>query len=98
MQSKIYFQLFFSNYLITTEMLMTPTSLKESAARTVKINAIPYTDEDLPRTMIDYLSSANCCVNPECKGKFSHLFLLHLSSAVFGQMTITNEKKRSFDE
>lgn len=78
---------------MTIEMLMTPTSLKESAARTVKINAIPYTDEDLPRTMIDYLSSANCCVNPECKGEFEHLFSAPLELCCYGRMTITNEKK-----
>ena len=48
---------------------MTPTSLKEISARVVKTWSLPFTQEDLPRSVIDYLSSANCCVNPECKGE-----------------------------
>lgn len=48
---------------------MTPTTLKESAARVVKISELPYSPENLPRTLIDYLSFANCCVNPNCKGE-----------------------------
>lgn len=51
------------------ELSMTPTSLKEISARVVKTYSIPYTIEDLPKTVIDYMSSANCCVNPECKGE-----------------------------
>lgn len=47
---------------------MTPTSLKEMSARVVKTYYISYTPADLPRTLIEYLSSANCCVNPNCQG------------------------------
>lgn len=47
---------------------MTPTSLKEMAARVVKVNEIPYVTGDIPRTLFDYLNCANCCVNPNCKG------------------------------
>ena len=47
---------------------MTPTSLKEISARVVKTCALPYGPSDLPKTLIEYLSSANCCVNPDCKG------------------------------
>lgn len=57
---------------------MTPTSLKEISARIVKIHSIPYGPKILPRTLIDYLNSANCCVNPNCKGKnlikFNNIF------------------------
>ncbi|CAG9800616.1 unnamed protein product [Chironomus riparius] len=49
---------------------MTPTTLKESAARVVKISELLYSPENLPRTLIDYLSFANCCVNPNCKGVY----------------------------
>lgn len=52
------------------ELSMTPTSLKEISARVVKTCSIPFSQQDLPRTVIEYLSSANCCVNPECKGVF----------------------------
>lgn len=52
-----------------TDLSMTPTTLKESAARVVKISELLYSPENLPRTLIDYLSFANCCVNPNCKGE-----------------------------
>jgi hypothetical protein len=55
-------------------MAMTPTSLKEISARVVKTCSIPFGPEDLPKTVIDYLSSANCCVNPECKGERFNTF------------------------
>lgn len=48
---------------------MTPTSLKESTARVVKTYGISYGPKILPRTLIEYLGSANCCVNPNCKGE-----------------------------
>lgn len=48
---------------------MTPTSLKELTARVVKTYAISYSPNTLPRTLIEYLNSANCCVNPNCKGE-----------------------------
>lgn len=56
-------------YALFTELSMNPTSLKEISARVVKTCSIPFSGEDLPRTVIEYLSSANCCVNPECKGE-----------------------------
>lgn len=56
-----------------TELSMTPTSLKEISARVVKTWSIPFGPQELPRTVIDYLSSANCCVNPDCKGKTHEL-------------------------
>ncbi|CRL03828.1 CLUMA_CG016203, isoform B [Clunio marinus] len=52
------------------ELAMTPTSLKEISARVVKTFGVPFEPVDVPRTIIDYLQSANCCVNPECKGVF----------------------------
>lgn len=50
-------------------MAMTPPTLKETSARVVKVNSISFSADDLPMTVIDYLLSANCCVNPECKGE-----------------------------
>lgn len=50
------------------ELSMTPASLKEISARVVKTIDYQYTEEDLPRTLIEYLNCANCCVNPKCKG------------------------------
>lgn len=55
--------------MLLIELSMTPTSLKELTARVVKTFAVPFTAKDLPKTVIDYLLSANCCVNPECKGE-----------------------------
>lgn len=70
---------------IFLELAMTPTTLKEISARVVKTCAMPFGPEDLPRSVIDYLSSANCCVNPECKGKnesFSAGFIRDLRGKV----------------
>lgn len=55
------------------ELSMTPTSLKEISARVVKTCSLSFGPQDLPRTVIDYLLSANCCVNPECKGEIEKL-------------------------
>lgn len=52
------------------DMTLNPPTLLELAARSVKVAALPYGPEDLPRTLIDYLQTANCCVNPNCKGVF----------------------------
>lgn len=51
------------------DMTLNPPSLLELAGRTVKTCAIRYGPEDLPRMLIEYLQTANCCVNPNCKGK-----------------------------
>lgn len=51
------------------DMTLNPPTLLELAARSVKVAALPFGPEDLPRTLIDYLQTANCCVNPNCKGK-----------------------------
>jgi len=52
------------------DMALNPPTLMELAARMIKVNGIKFTNEDLPRTTIDYLNNANCCVNPQCKGVF----------------------------
>lgn len=52
------------------DMTLNPPSLLELAGRAVKTSAIRYGAEDLPRTLIEYLQTANCCVNPNCKGVF----------------------------
>lgn len=67
-------------------MAMTPTSLKEISARVVKTYSLPFGPEDLPRTVIDYLSSANCCVNPACQGENKKVFTLkRLIGEVFNE-------------
>lgn len=66
------------------ELSMTPTSLKEISARVVKTCAIPFGPGDLPRTVIDYLLSANCCVNPECKGEIEKLLWNLLAEVLSG--------------
>lgn len=51
-----------------SDMTHTVPSLLELAARTVKLHSVEYGDEDLPRSLLDYLSSAHHCINPRCKG------------------------------
>lgn len=52
------------------EMAINPPSLMELSARAVKATSTKYGPEDLPHTLFEYLNSANCCVNPNCKGVF----------------------------
>ncbi|XP_053693767.1 leucine-rich repeat-containing protein 58 [Sabethes cyaneus] len=52
------------------DMTLNPPTLLELAARTVKTASVPYSPFDLPRVLIEYLQTANCCVNPNCKGVF----------------------------
>lgn len=47
-----------------------PPSLMELAGRVVKIEKVKYSALDLPRNLVNYLSSAQRCVNPQCKGKY----------------------------
>lgn len=52
------------------DMTLNPPTLLELTARVVKTASLPYGSEDLPRALIEYLETANCCVNPNCKGVF----------------------------
>ncbi|XP_046967712.1 leucine-rich repeat-containing protein 58 [Vanessa cardui] len=52
------------------DMSLQPASLLELAARTIKLHNIPIEPGDIPITLIKYLKSAQCCVNPKCKGVF----------------------------
>jgi len=47
-----------------------PPKLMELAAKCVKAKNIPYGEGDLPRNVIAYLTSAQRCVNPKCKGVY----------------------------
>lgn len=46
-----------------------PVTLLELAARSIRMNEVPYGPADLPRSLAEYLQSANCCVNPKCRGE-----------------------------
>jgi hypothetical protein len=50
-------------------MSLNPPTLLELAGRAVKVAGLNLEAGDLPKTLLDYLSCANCCVNPKCKGK-----------------------------
>lgn len=52
------------------DIILSPPSLLELAGRAVKLTHIPYGPEDLPTSLREYLSTANCCVNPKCGGVF----------------------------
>jgi hypothetical protein len=45
-----------------------PPSLMELAGRVIKIDRVKYSTADLPVHLVKYLSSAERCVNPKCKG------------------------------
>ncbi|XP_061403007.1 leucine-rich repeat-containing protein 58 [Musca vetustissima] len=52
------------------DMALNPPTLMELAARIVKTTGIEIQPGDVPQTTLEYLKSANCCVNPNCKGVF----------------------------
>ncbi|XP_004928289.1 leucine-rich repeat-containing protein 58 [Bombyx mori] len=52
------------------DMTLQPPSLLELAGRTVKLHNIPIETGGIPKTLINYLQAAQCCVNPKCKGVF----------------------------
>ncbi|XP_023299961.2 leucine-rich repeat-containing protein 58 [Lucilia cuprina] len=52
------------------DMALNPPTLMELAARIVKSSGIEVGPGDVPQTTLEYLSCANCCVNPNCKGVF----------------------------
>ena len=51
------------------EMTYEPPSLLELAGRAIKVKNIKYSTDDLPSNLVDYLHSAQSCVNPKCKGE-----------------------------
>lgn len=52
------------------DMALKPPTLLELAGRIVRASGQRPGPADVPRTLVDYLNSANCCVNPNCKGVF----------------------------
>jgi len=55
------------------DMEYQPASLLELAARVIKLEKIPYSPQDLPKSLRDFLSKGGECVNPSCSGVyFSH--------------------------
>ncbi|KAL4229287.1 Leucine-rich repeat-containing protein 58 [Mactra antiquata] len=47
-----------------------PPSLMELAGRVIKVEKVKYTASDLPLNLVNYLTSAQRCVNPKCKGVY----------------------------
>ena len=45
-------------------------SLLELSGRVVKIKNIAFSHEQLPHELVTYLNSAQCCLNPKCKGVY----------------------------
>ncbi|CAH1798045.1 unnamed protein product [Owenia fusiformis] len=52
------------------DLVFQPPSLLELAGRSVKLNKVPYSQEDLPPTLLEYLDMAKSCINPKCKGVY----------------------------
>ncbi|KAH8265873.1 hypothetical protein KR038_008411 [Drosophila bunnanda] len=52
------------------DMALKPPTLLELAGRMVKASGQRPGPYDIPRTLVEYLNSANCCVNPNCRGVF----------------------------
>lgn len=65
------------------DMSLNPPSLLELSGRVIKSNDIRVTAEDVPRTLLEYLANANCCVNPKCKGVFFDNHVEHIKFVDF---------------
>ncbi|XP_071441503.1 leucine-rich repeat-containing protein 58 [Hetaerina americana] len=52
------------------DMTHNPPSMLELAARIIKIHSIPYSSEEVPQNVFEYLNGAHYCLNPKCKGVF----------------------------
>ncbi|XP_032517873.2 leucine-rich repeat-containing protein 58 [Danaus plexippus] len=65
------------------DMTLQPPSLLELAGRTIKLHQIAIKPGDVPATLIKYLTSAQCCVNPKCKGVFFNNRVEHIKFVDF---------------
>ena len=54
------------------DLVYNPPSLLELAGRVVKVRNIRYSPEDIPGNLVQYLNSAQRCVNPKCKGTWAY--------------------------
>lgn len=65
------------------ELMYNPPSLLELAARVINLKRLEYTSQDLPQTLVTYLSSGHRCVNPKCKGMYFTSCVEHIKFVDF---------------
>ncbi|KOB79030.1 Internalin A [Operophtera brumata] len=61
-------------------MTLQPPSLLELAGRTIKLHELPVTEGEVPLSLINYLSVAQCCFVDFC-GKYRIPLLQYLCSS-----------------
>lgn len=65
------------------DMTYDPPTLRELAARSIKLFRVPYSERDLPPILIHYLKSACRCVNPKCRGVYFDIRVEHIKFVDF---------------
>ncbi|CAL8110498.1 unnamed protein product [Orchesella dallaii] len=65
------------------QMVYNPPSLMELSARTVKLKKIPFSTNELPENLFEYLTCAHQCVNPRCKGVYFDTRVEHIKFVDF---------------
>ncbi|XP_064650804.1 leucine-rich repeat-containing protein 58-like [Lineus longissimus] len=65
------------------DFIYDPPSLLELAGRVIKVKNIQYSAQDLPRSLVQYLTSAHHCVNPRCKGVYFSSRVEHIKFVDF---------------
>ncbi|XP_046384143.1 leucine-rich repeat-containing protein 58 [Ischnura elegans] len=65
------------------DMTHNPPTMLELAARIIKIHSIPYTSEEVPQNIFEYLNGAHYCLNPKCKGVFFDNRIEHIKFVDF---------------
>jgi len=64
-------------------MLYDPPSLLELSARCIKIKNVPFDLSEMPHTLARYLTSAQNCVNPKCRGVYFDARVEHIKFVDF---------------
>ncbi|XP_075233132.1 leucine-rich repeat-containing protein 58 [Lycorma delicatula] len=52
------------------DMMYDPPTLQEISARVIKLYNVVYDPHELPKNLVEYLSSGHHCLNPNCKGVY----------------------------
>ncbi|RXG69023.1 Leucine-rich repeat-containing protein 58, partial [Armadillidium vulgare] len=65
------------------EIMYTPPSLLELAARVIKLKNIKYEKGDIPAFLDAYVNSGQKCVNPKCKGMYFTSCVEHIKFVDF---------------
>ncbi|ESP02175.1 hypothetical protein LOTGIDRAFT_111299 [Lottia gigantea] len=71
------------------DLVYNPPTLLELSGRCVKVENLPYSKQELPSNLMQYLDSAKHCVNPKCKGMHPTIILVTLTAHFLSDVFIS---------